>query len=195
VNIRLDRAPQYLGGLLEVFRNAPHTAATFTMWRCIQVPPSPAARRSPIDSSRSREYAGRWHHPAESEALYTAATQDIALIEATVHLRPGEDPITFRIAQLRISGQHTLRLADLAPQLRWPIDHLLGDGKGYIRAIFVGTAACRAGVDVLIVPSAQAPQTDCAVCYMRHAPTIEVVHSTDRSFTRGELRDLVEPVG
>jgi len=127
--------------------------------------------------------------------LYTAAAQPIALIEAVTHLRPGDDPITFEIAQLRISGQHTIRLRDLSPQLRWTVDHLLEDGKGYIRAIFVGTAACRAGVDILIVPSAQAPQTDCAVCYMRHAPTIEVVHSTVRPFTRRELRDLIEAAG
>src|SRR5207253_9417059 len=100
------------------------------MWRCIEVPPNPTVRRSPIGSSRSRGYAGRWHHPAESEALYTAAAQPIALIEAVTHLRPGDDPITFEIAQLRISGQHTIRLRDLSPQLRWTVGHLLEDGKG-----------------------------------------------------------------
>ncbi len=162
--------------MLEVFSNALLAAATFNMWRCVEVPPSPNVRRSPIDSNRSRSYAGRWHHPAESEALYTAAAQDIAIIEAAAHLRPGDDPITFEIAQLRIGGQQTTRLRDVSPQLRWPIHHLLEDGRGYIRAIFVGTAACRAGVDVLIVPSAQVPQVECAVCYMRHAPVIQVTH-------------------
>ncbi len=170
-------------------------AATFTMWRCVEVPPSPKARRNPTDSSRSRGYAGRWHHPAESEALYTAAAQDIAIIEAAAHLRPADDPITFEIAQLCISGQHIVRLRDVSPQLRWPIDHLLEDGKGYIRAIFVGTAACRAGVDVLIVPSAQVSKAECAVCYVRHAPKIAVIHSTVRIFTQRELGELTEAVG
>ena len=56
----------------------------------------------------------------------------------------------------------------------WPPEHLLEDGRGYLRAILVGTMACRTGVDVLLVPSARDPNTTCAVCFLRHRPTIEV---------------------
>ncbi len=181
MDIRLDRAPRYLGGLQDVFLAAPRAALTVMMWRCVEEP------LDPISSARSQRYAGRWHHPAETQALYTAATDAVAIVEAADHLRPGIDPVTFRVAHLRITGQQVVRLDDVAARLPWPISHLLDEGAGYARAILVGTAACRAGVDVLIVPSAQASQYACAVCFTRHAARVEVVSSYVRRFTREEL--------
>ena len=161
----LTRPVRNLEPMLEVFRLAPRRAATLHMWRCV-IPPD----RSACDPSRSGGYAGRWHHPADSEALYSAATEDVASLEAMDRRLPGVYPA--KMAPLEISGRAVLRLANVADRLRWPLEHLLSDGLGYARAIIVGVMACRAGVDVLIVPSARRPDVDVAVCYMRHAPQI-----------------------
>lgn len=125
-----------------------------------------------MDASRSGRYAGRWHHPAESLALYTASTRRTAMEEAQDLRLPGLYPVT--VAQLAITGKLVVLLSELADRLPWPLEHLLEDGRGYLRAILVGTMACRTGVDVLLVPSARDPNTTCAVCFLRHRPTIEV---------------------
>ncbi|GEM_PF-5772935 len=152
-----------------MFADAPSAAATLTMYRCVE------ASRSPADASRSATYAGRWHHPAESLALYAADDPDLSIAEWAGHVRPGVQEADVSIGHLSIVGARVVRLADVAAHLRWPVGHLLDDGVGYMRAILVGTAACRAGVDVLLVPSAANPARLCAVCYMRHRPRIGVV--------------------
>lgn len=145
------------------------------MWRVVD------ADRSPTDASRSARYAGRWHHPAESLAVYTASTRAAAIEEARDLRLPGVYPVT--VAHLAISDRRVISLPDVADRLRWPLAHLLEDGRGYFRAILVGTMACRAGVDVLMVPSARDPGADCAVCFMRHRPTIEVMSTAPDTLT------------
>jgi hypothetical protein len=43
--------------------------------------------------------------------------------------------------------------------------------------------ACGAGIDILVVPSARYPGADCAVCFMRHHPTIEVESTAPDTLT------------
>jgi hypothetical protein len=96
--------------------------------------------------------------------------------EASEHFPPGDTPVT--VAELQLSGKRVLRLESVADDLRWSLAHLLDDGRGYLRAILVGTEACRAGIDILEVPSASDPRLHCAVCFMRHRPQITILRST-----------------
>ena len=111
---------------------------------------------------------------AETLVLYTAETRGLAMSEAAEHFPPGDTPVT--VTELQLSGKRVLRLESVADTLRWPLAHLLDDGRGYMRAILVGTEACRAGIDILVVPSAVDPRLHCAVCFMRHRPQIAIVH-------------------
>lgn len=105
------------------------------MWRVVD------AGRSPTDASRSARYAGRWHHPAESLALYTASTRAVGMEEARDLRLSSVYPVT--VAQLVIGGQRVVSLADVVDRLQWSLAHLLEDGRGYSRAILVGMMACR----------------------------------------------------
>ena len=175
MNIDLARAPRPHLRLRAVLGAAPASVETLTMWRCVP-DISVGERRSPRDAKRSATYAGRWHHPAETLALYTAETRGLAMSEAAAHFPPGDTPVT--VAELQLSGKRVLRLESVAGSLRWPLAHLLDDGRGYLRAILVGTEACRAGIDILVVPSAVDLRLHCAVCFMRHRPRITILRST-----------------
>lgn len=145
------------------------------MWQCVPNIPGEEPR-SPTDGNKSAAYAGRWHHPAETLALYKAETRGLAMSEAAEHFLPGHTPVT--VAELQLFGKRLLRLESVADDLRWSLAHLLDDGRGYLRAVLVGTEACRAGIDILVVPSAVDPRLHCAVCFMRHRPQITILRST-----------------
>jgi len=170
----LHRPVRNLESVLEVFHLARRHRQTLETWRCA-IP----ADWPPADASRSARYAGRWHHPADSEALYSAGTSAVASEEATDRLLPGTYLAT--LARLELRGSQVVFLREVVHKLPWTLDHLLADGLGYARAIVVGTMACRTGVDILVVPSARQPTIDVAVCFMVHQPSIRV---TERVPTR-----------
>ena len=163
----LDRRVRNLERVLEVFRLAPRRDMILYMWRCVVPADWPAN-----DASRSRNYAGRWHHPADSEALYCAATPELATAEATDRRLPGVYQAT--MAPLELHGRQVVRLEDVASRLPWSLEHLLSDGLGYARAILVGVMACRTGIDILVAPSARQRGAEIAVCFMKHDPFITV---------------------
>lgn len=126
MNIDLARAPRLHLRLRAVLGAAPATVEMLTMWRCVPDVPG-EERRTPTDAQRSAAYAGRWHHPAETLALYTAETRGLAMSEAAEHFLPGDTPVT--VAELQLSGKRVLRLGSAADSLRWPLAHLLDDGR------------------------------------------------------------------
>ena len=180
MNIDLARAPRPHVRLRAILGAATMVAETLTMWRCVPEVPEEQPRL-PTDASRSATYAGRWHHPAETLALYTAETRDLAMMESAEHFPPGDTRVT--VAELQLSGKHVARLESVAGRLPWPLVHLLDDGRGYLRAILVGTEACRAGIDILVVPSAADHRLHCAVCFIRNNPRIKTLRSASTIIT------------
>jgi len=97
----LHRPVRNLESVLEVFRLARRHRQTLETWRCVIPPDWP-----PADARRSARYAGRWHHPADSEALYSAGTSAVASEEATDRLLPGTYLAT--LARLELRGSQVV---------------------------------------------------------------------------------------
>lgn len=144
-----------------------------TVWRAV------IRGQDPRDASHSRSYAGRWHDPRLTPALYTSEDQATAIAEKR-HYLPAGEPFVLEVREFTLTLPRLLDLADptVAEQLPMRFARCLEDSQVALRrGAILGGAAFRVGVDAVRAPSMRGPGA-CVCFFVRGRGVIDDGPST-----------------
>ena len=151
--------PRAAGRLARALGGVRLVPAHLNVWRAV------VAGRDPRDASRSALYAGRWHDPRVSLALYTAEDDATAVAELR-HRLPAGHEVVLEVREFTLVIPQLLDLTNLDVVAMLPVRlaRCLDDTPLALRrGAVLGGAAFRVGADAIRAPSVRGPAA--CVCF------------------------------